>query len=282
MKFLSTILLFGLGAASPSPASALDAGRVQTEHLVIEWGDGALDGEIESAKTNGEKFYVAVRDMLGYEPPAKVVVVLGGPFEQDGKRLHPRVDAFGRILLYKYEESGSSYFNALAHEMVHVFRFGRAASADWFFEEGFAEFVALRVDPSLDGFPWYGFPVAIVAGQWVVSGEDIPLEALRTQHNALNLPCRAQAYSLRSAFFEYLGRTHGDDGVIAMSKEEHAGAVADYQKFFGKDFSSLATEWHGALRAQFEAIPAHEELARRFRKESPMQYQPVCEKGKQF
>jgi hypothetical protein len=105
---------------------------------------------------------------------------------------------------------------------------------------------------------------------------------LRTRHQDLNLPCRAQSYSLRSAFFDYLGRTYGSDAVLAMSNQERAGELADYAKFFGKEFAALETEWRAAARAEFEKTPDHEDLARRFRRESPIQYQPVCQKGKQF
>ncbi len=262
--------------------AGVEAGSTQTEHLVIEWVDGSLDSEIEAAKADGEKFYAAVRDMLGHEPPTKLTIVLSGTAEQAGERAYPHVDLFGRIILYRFEYTGQSYFTSLAHEMVHAFRFARDPRAEMFFEEGFAEFVALRVDPSLDGFPYYGFPVVVVAGQWIASNEDIPLSELRAKHKALNQPCSAQSYALRSSFFDYLGHTYGDAAVLKMGSQPHAGELSDYPKFFGKDFASLEAEWRESVRAQFEQIPDHQELARRFRKESPIQYQPVCKKGEEF
>jgi hypothetical protein len=203
------------------------------------------------------------------------------------------VDTDGKIHLYRYEASGESYFSALAHEMVHVFRFDQRkqrgqgaavqyATVDWFFEEGFAEFVALRVDSSLGGFPWYDFSVTIVAGQWIANGEDIPLSDLRAKHQALNQPCRAQSYVLRSAFFDYLGKTYGNDAVLEMAGQEGAGELSHYPRFFKKDFSALEAEWREALMTAYRKTDEVDELARRYRRESPIQYAPTCKKGAQF
>jgi hypothetical protein len=260
-----------------SGVRAQDANRVETEHLYIEWVDGTSDAEVSAAKVEGERFYVAVRDFLGQAPEGRIIIMLQGPSEQpDGRRLTPRVDGFGRIQLYKFDPSGQTYFGALPHEMVHAFRFDRHLTADWFFEEGFAEMVALRVDSSLAGFPWFDYPVAVVAGQWVANGEDIPLSDLRERHRELNGRCRAQAYSLRASFFCHLGDTHGDSLVIAMADQNPAGEPADYARFFTQDFAALETEWRAAALSAYEGIENAAELARRYRTESPVQYIPVC------
>jgi hypothetical protein len=221
--------------------------------------------------------------MLGHEPSAKVMILLQGPGEGgSGSRRYPHVDVFGRILLYQFGPTWHSYFSALAHEMVHVFRFERRMEADWFFEEGFAEFVALRVNESSGGFPWYDFPVTVAAAQWIASGEDIPLASMQADHKSINQPCRAQTYTLRSAFFDYLGKTFGDDAVLKMAAEERAGNLDQYPAHFGADLSTLEAQWREALLAEFKSMPDADELARRYRNESPIRYMPVCEKGKDF
>jgi hypothetical protein len=187
------------------------------------------------------------------------------------------VDGRGRIHLYTFGPGIESYFSPLAHEMVHVFRIGRSPHHDWFTEEGFAEFVALRVDESLAGFPWYDYPVPVVAGQWIANDEAITLSAMRERHDELNLPCKLQTYSLRAAFFDYLGRTYGDRRVIELAQQQRAGADEDYERLFGKPFAKLEAEWRAALIAEYEAIPDAAEQARRYREESPAQYMPVCE-----
>lgn len=276
---LITVLCLTLPQAD---AIAQTENRAETEHLVVEWVDGTSETEIAAARSEGEKFYAAVASLLGGVPDHKIVVMLRGPSEQpNGRREAPSVDALGRIQLFKFDPAGHSYFSALAHEMVHAFRFSRP-DKDWFFEEGFAELIALRVDPSLAGFPWFDFPVDVVAGQWIVRGEDIPLALLQGRHAELNQPCRAQSYGLRSSFFDYLGRAYGDETLIAMASREKAGSAQDYEQFFKKPFDALETEWREALLASYRKIENADALAARYRQESPIQYAPVCKRGEQF
>jgi hypothetical protein len=281
MKRLLLLTLAFCVVASGSFAE--QANRAETDHLHVEWVDGTRPDLIDMAKSEGERFYDAIARMLGEEPDHKIVLMLRGPSEQpDGERKAPRVDPLGRIELYSFDPSGHSYFSALAHEMVHAFRFDRRVDADWFFEEGFAEMVALRVDNSLAGFPWFNYPVDLVAGQWIERGEDVPLAVMRDRHRDLNIACRAQTYSLRSSFFDYLGQTHGDSTVVAMANREKAGALEDYMRFFGKDFDALAAEWREALMSSFRGIDNADEQALRFRTESPIRYIPVCKAGEDF
>jgi hypothetical protein len=266
-----------------SGAFAEQTNRVETGHVHVEWVDGTRPDLIDMAKSEAEGFYDAIARMLGEEPDRKIIVMLRGPSEQPGgERKAPRVDPLGRIELYSFDPSGYSYFSALAHEMVHAFRFDRRGGADWFFEEGLAEMLALRVDSSLAGFPWFDYPVDLVAGQWIVSGDDVPLAVMRDRHRDLNTACRAQTYSLRSSFFDYLGRAYGDSKVVAMANREKAGAREDYAKFFGKTFDALAAEWRESLLTSYRGIDNADEQALRFRTDSPIRYIPVCKSGKDF
>ena len=277
--FLSSLTIVALAEEENA-----DAHIVETEHLMFYWQEGAVSDEgLEMAQTMGEQFYAAIRDLLGYDPKAKIVIVMEGNAQRaDGSWGYPHVDSWRRIHLYRFGPTPDTYFSALAHEMVHVFRFHRRPHHDWFLEEGFAEFVALRVDPSLQGFPWYDTPIAVVAGQWIANEEDIPLQLLRDNHRALNLPCKAQSYALRSAYFDYLGKTYGDDKVLELAGQERAGALPDYEKFFDKDFDALADEWRESLLAEYNEVDGVDKLSRRYREESPIKYMPVCQKGEQF
>ena len=250
----------------------------ETERLVIVGRhDSVSEQELELAKSKGESFHAAIREMLGEAPASKIVIALHGPAERaDGSWGYPHVDGQGTIHLYRFTPSPEGYFSALAHEMVHAFRLRRLPHHDMFFEEGFAELVARRVDSSLAGFPWYGYPVELVAGQWIAGGEDIPLETMRNRHRSVNLPCKLQTYALRGSFFSWLGTTYGDDKLIAMSAAGEAGAPSDYERLLGKPFAALAQEWREALLARFRAVDDGETLARRYRRESPAQYIPVC------
>ncbi|MDA8020465.1 MAG: hypothetical protein MPN21_23755 [Thermoanaerobaculia bacterium] len=271
-------LLLGYG-----PALAESKNRIETENLIVEWIDGASADAIAAAQLEGEKFFAAVGEMLGHEPHHKITILLRGPAEQpDGSWGYPHVDSTGRVHLFRFGPTHHSYLSSLAHELVHVFRIHRRSNADWFFEEGFAEFVALHVDPSLCGFPWYEFPVALAAGQWFARDEAIPLTVLRQQHRRLNLPCKAQSYTLRSSFFYFLGQRYGDDLVLQMAQQSRAGALEDYRRFFGTDFEALLGEWQESLVSEYRATEDAEEQARRYRQETPIQYMEICQSGTQF
>lgn len=273
-----------LVTAWPTPTEANERQTVRTDHLVIQWNGGdATDEEVELARTLGEAFFTAISKRLGHEPDHQIYLSLEGSAQRpDGSWGYPRVDGWGRILLYRFAANPESYFNALAHEMVHVFRLGRRPHHDWFLEEGFAEFVARRVDDSTNGFPWYGFPLTIVAGHLVVRGEDIPLTELQARHDELNQPCTLQSYALRGAFFDWLGRTYGDEKVIAFAQAEKAGDLGAYPEFFDSDLGQLATRWREELMSDFRTIGDAEEQALRYRERSPAQYQRVCQRGEDF
>ncbi len=291
MHIVRVLTVAGLMTLSESAtawdASALVPGydhHLETAHLVIAWDEGAIDEEgIEHAKREGERHYRAVRRLLGKPTMKKIAILLRGPAERpDGSREYPRVDRGGRIHLFQFGPTFHGYFGALPHEMVHSFRIHRRPHHDWFFEEGLAELVALRAGKSLHGFPWYDTPIVVAAGQWLVRGEDIPLGLLRQEHRRLNMPCKAQSYTLRSSFFDYLGRTYGDDALLRMAEREEAGAIDDYPRFLGKEFDALEAEWRRDLLEAYRRVENVDSLARRYREETPLQYMPVCREGVEF
>jgi hypothetical protein len=257
--------------------------RIETEHLTLEWVETPDTTEVKASTAKAKKLYEGVAALLDDRSGKRITIIFGGPAERPGgEREYPRVDPFGRILLFRFTPDFNNYFGALAHELVHAFRFERRFGADWFFEEGFAEFVALRADPSLDGYPWFAFPITVVAGQWVAAGEDIPLSILRERHKELNLLCGAQSYALRSAFFDWLGKTYGDDAVFTAAGTTPAGALLDYEEFFESSFGDLEREWRAEMLLQYQAYPGGAELAKKYRTESPIQYQHVCTAGEDF
>jgi hypothetical protein len=211
------------------------------------------------------------------------VVVLEGPAERpDGSRGYPRVDSWGRVHLYRFGPTPDTYVNALAHELVHVFRIHRSPHHDWFFEEGFAELIARQVDDSLAGFPWYGFDPTVAAGQWFATGEAIPLQAMRDDHEGLNLPCKAQTYSLRASFFIYLADRFGIEAIVAMAAEDEAGALEAYEQHLGASFDALVADWEAWLLAAYGKLDDAEEQGQRYREESSIQYMPVCREGADY
>jgi len=117
---------------------------------------------------------------------------------------------------------------------------------------------------------------------WIARKEDIPLSAMRDNHKALNLPCKLQTYSLRSAFFTFLGDAYGDQKVVEFAQQKQAGASEDYKKFFDKEFDELEAEWREALMKEYSAMADADAQATRYREQSTAKYMPVCERGKDF
>lgn len=260
---------------APARADELPGG---SGHLQWIWNDDAMDAAARHiVERQGEATCDKVLALLGTASPGRIVVLMNGPSEKpDGSRGIPHVDREGRVHLYRFGPTHHDYLSAFAHELVHALRIGRMPHHDWFFEEGFAEFVALRVNDERRGFPWYGFPVDVVAGQWVVDDADLPLALVRERHAAINLPCKLQVYALRGSFFHDLGHRFGDAAILALAGRERAGALEDYASMLGVDFDNLVASWREGLRGRYLAIEDAADQARRYRTESPARYQSLC------
>ncbi len=283
-RFIPVVLAFVAGAAAAQEkAMNLDQAR-EGEDFDFYWATGVIEPEgLDYGVRQAEKYYKAVRDVLSHGPAGKLKILLLGPAEVEGRRRgSTHVDSRGRIHLFRYGPTYHGYFGALPHEMVHSFRIHRAPHHDWFFEEGFAEFVALRVGKSMKGFPWYEAPVAVAAGHWLVRGEDIPLRLLRERHRDLNMSCRAQSYTLRSSFVDWLGHTYGDGPLLKMASRQKAGALEDYKALFGKPFDALAAEWREAAVKAYHGLKDADAQAETYRRRTPIQYMNVCGKGEDF
>jgi hypothetical protein len=271
------------GTMAQEKTMSLDQAR-EGEDFDFYWASGGIESEgLEYGVRQAEKYYKGVSNFLGHGPEDKLQILLLGPAEVDGNRRgSPRVDSQGRIHLFRYGPTYHGYFGALPHEMVHSFRIQRAPYHDWFFEEGFAEFVALRVGKSMKGFPWYETPVTVAAGQWLDRGEDIPLRILREKHRDINMACRAQSYALRSSFFDWLGRTYGDETLLKLASRQKAGALEDYEALMGKPFDVLAVEWREAVTKAYNELSDADARAEDYRSRTPIQYMPVCRAGVDF
>lgn len=283
MMARALVVLMGTLATAAADDEVTELPQQQTEHLQLLWREPADQQTVAALSAAAADMFTRVTAVMKVESAGPVTVVFAGPSEQpDGRRMAPFVDAEGRVWLFRFTPDPANHLNALDHELVHALRIDRKESADWFFEEGYAEFIALRANPSRAGFPWFDYPVTVVAGQWLADGEAIPLALLRDRHGELNGTCTAQAYALRAAFFDWLGREFGDDAVRAMAAERPAGAEGQYERHFGAPFGQLAQQWQESTLAAFESLPDAADQARAYRTQSPIQYQDVCREGVDF
>ncbi len=281
---LAVVLAFGAPVSAHSQSNtqgAVPSGydkTTVTPHFVIAWNqDETAPLDMAAFQALAETLFVRMSQFLGKErtPAKKLVLILDGDARLPNWRYKtPHVDGSGRIVVYHYP--GRGYIGELAHEMAHAFRASFRRAWDGFIEEGFAEFVATIVHPEVEGFPRYGYPLTVVAGHWLASEADIPLEKLRNQHGTLNLRCKFQSYPLRAAFFHYLNERFGKAAVFRLVYSYANGRDQIFQKTFGENFDQLAAKWREDLLTKFHSFPEAEKLAKTYRKETPIQYWPPC------
>lgn len=285
-----TVLLMAAGVGSDKTMGSIPSGYEHYERTgccLLVWNSDQVAAEaVAIAHGRVDRSFALVKGFLGAgnSPNERLIVVLEGDGLAGAGNRYPHVDGQGRIHLYRFGPRESSYFSALPHEMVHAFRrrlVREKIGWDGFSEEGFASFVANQVVDVNPGFPRYGFSLTVVAGHWLDRGEAIPLEVLKRKHSRLSLPCKAQAYSLRASFFDFLGRRYGRSAVLDLAYGG-SGALERYEKTFGKPLEGLENEWQEDLRLRFNQVPAGREKAQRYRTTTPVQYWKICRAGEDF
>jgi hypothetical protein len=247
------------------------------------------DADIESAMALAEQLFMRLAAELGaHRVPRRKLLVLfeGAGLTPTGPR-YPYVDAMGRIHLFAFSPLGRGYLGQLGHEMVHAFRLEwrrnrrqRPGSAFDFIEEGFAELMATRVESDTRRFPYYGFPIPVVVGQWLVNQEAPPLRLLVERHGWLNLRCLLQAYSLRGSFFRYLSDTFGQEAVLRLAYSEDEMTLALFAQVFGRAFENLEQDWRAQAVRAFLATAEATQLARDYRDIVKRIY--MCQAGQDY
>ncbi len=210
----------------------------------------------------------------------RIVIDLRG----DGKPADlPTVDpATGEIVLFRYRSPGGEYEASVAHELIHALRRSlwtdpkRQTDAFLFLEEGFAEVLATEAGFPSSGFPTFGAPVAVAAGAWIETGQDLPIVALIRHHKALNLRCVAQAHALRVSFVTYLRERFGLATLIRVAYSDSPLDADGLASAFGADLEKLASDWRAWARKGFEALAGAREKAKAYRQRTPIRALPVC------
>lgn len=236
-------------------------GRRDTPHFVLVWRQGETTREeIDAAVAHAEFLFAKLADELGaaQTPQASLIVMFEEPaITPTGQWRIPYVDRAGRIHLLRFPGLGGGYLGKLGHELVHAFRSAWRSQrsrpegvAYSFVEEGFAEWIATRLEPHSLAFPYYGFSVHLVAGQWLIRDEAPPLRVLLERHRDLNPRCLTQAYALRGAFFQYLHDTYGKEAVFRLAYAEDEMTPVLFAQIFDQDFDTLAGDWRAATLAR--------------------------------
>jgi hypothetical protein len=260
-------------------------------HTACRWTSGpggtASDAEASAVLARADSAFEKLAALLG---PARspnrtpTIVLEGDGIGPKGLVGIPHVSLDGVVHLYRYPGAGGEYESPIAHELVHAFRIARtrehidqhAASDEfWFIEEGYAETVARQIRLASEGFPLYGVPLDVVAGQWLAHDEDIPILDLMAHHEALNPKCTAQAYAIRASFFAFLVGQFGFARVTELAYLAHPTRDA-YAKVLGIPAERLAEDWRTWASERYRRADRAEELARYYREQTPARFLPVC------
>lgn len=262
-------LLSTLAACSDStePEPVRDLSR-SSQHFEFRSNTAsATEAEMDLGIELAEEHWVAIRDLVGAErvPSAKVTVVLDGEYRAD--RTGGYVDENGWVHISRYRVDLGGYFGVLAHEIAHALRYTywhRFNVGSWdnfgYIEEGFAEFVAIQVDPDKPGFPFYGYPPDVITGARLARGEGIPQSVMRVRHD-LNSPCQWQTYPLRASWFRYVDEAYGRGAVLAIAYAEVETTDAMIEALLGATLEQVDADWEAWQRARYEAFPNAEQTA---------------------
>jgi hypothetical protein len=266
-------------------------GRRDTPHVVLLWRQGETPrDDIDAAEAHAEHLFARLSAALGpaHTPEARLIILFEGDgLSPTGTLRLTHYDNSGRIHLFRYPGPGRSYVSKLGHELVHAFRLDwqrrhRRDPGYGFVEEGFAELMAIRLEPDTLPFPYYGMPRPVVVGQWILANEAPPLQTLLQRHGWLNLHCLLQAYALRGSFFLYLSETFGQEAVLRLAYTEEPVTPALFGQIFGRDFETHATEWRAQALQQFWTVPEASKLAQDYRDKTPAKHSYVCQAGKDY
>jgi hypothetical protein len=230
-----------------------------------------------------EAHYAAIAALVGPDwfPSRKIEVILQG--DKAPGRTGAYVDEDGAIRLSRYRADLGGYFGPLAHELAHAVRYEYWHAFDaglWenfgYIEEGFAEFVALRVDPDKLGFPFYGYDPDVITGERLIRGEGIPQAVMRARHD-LNTPCQWQSYPLRASWFGYIQETYGLEAVLSIAYAEAETTDEMLEGLLGTTLAQVDAAWEQWQLARYAAILGADELAAPYF--AKFGEEPICVEG---
>ena len=258
-------------------------GELETSRFTVFWSmDEASVDQVHDLVEVLDAYYAEISSIVGPErtPDRRIVVFLGGSGQApDGTWRFPHVDRAGRVFLYRYSPGFDAYAVEAAHELVHAFRRASGLWLSGFWEEGFAEAIAMAADPNDVGFPRYGYPLTVTAGHLLAWDEYLPLEEIRTRHRELGSRCQLQSYLERASFFAYLVEQQGLAALVKLSDQRSNPGDDDYVRVYGRPFSELVADWEAKLLSDYQATPGADEMARRYRQEPPIAGRQMCPAG---
>ena len=192
----------------------------------------------------------------------------------------PYVDDEGTVHMWRFSEAEGGYHALYAHELVHAIAYdslvGPAAEdieTTGFYLEGWAEYVALLVDPGKTGFSLFGFDEDVVVGHWLLEGGPT-LADYREQHEALSLRCQGQSYILRASWFRYVDEELGREVLLDLAAGREGWDREAVEAVLGASLEQVDADWEAWATARYEAYPNADSEAEDYRTQKMAWYEP--------
>lgn len=244
--------------------------EVSSEHFhIVANTYTSSEEEMEALLAKAEEYHAAI---VAVSPPdirldPMIEVQLNGKL----RKQTPFVDTLGTIQLWRFAAEEGGYGALFAHEIVHAIDFDDLVESDslespdlGFYIEGWAEYVALLIDPDKTGFSLYGFNEDVVAGYWVAHG-GLTLADLRAAHADLNQRCEQQAYIMRASWFRYVDEVLGNDVLLDLVAAREGWAPDAVESVLGRSLEEVDADWRSWVSARYAAYPNADAEAQAYR-----------------
>lgn len=195
----------------------------------------------------------------------------------------PYVDDEGTVHMWRFSKEEGGYHALYAHELVHAIAYddlvGPAADDienSGFYLEGWAEYVALLVDPGKTGFSLFGFDEDVVVGHWLLAGGPT-LADYRERHEELSLRCQGQSYILRASWFRYVDEELGREVLLDLAAGRDGWDRGAVEAVLGASLEQVDADWEAWATARYAAYPDADAEAEAYRTQKMAWYEPCLD-----
>ncbi len=254
--------------------------ELSSEHfLFVATTQTSSIAEMQEGIDLAEEFYSTLANIIPreYELDSVIVVQLNGKYRGPGTYAY--MDNQGTIQLWRYPEELGGYWSLFAHELVHAIAFDTSVKVgvyEWqsfgFYNEAWAEYLSLLIDPEKTGFPFYGFQENVVVGHWIMHG-GIAIAKLRTSHEELNLSCPHQSYTMRASWFRFVDETYGRNVTLEIMYGGKEMTPVVVEKILGESLIIVDNKWQKWVLKHYASHPGADAQAASYRA-SISYYQP--------